>query len=713
MSINAMMQSGLSALLTNQVALRTTSSNISNVNNPDYVRRSVQFETQTAGDLLGGVQIGAVQRAVDVFLQSQRLGTATEAGRADAVAAALDQLQRFLGRPDQASNPAARLAAMGAGYAQLMVDPASALQKSEIVGDMRAFASSVTDLAGRIEAQRAQADADYAQAVERLNDLTRRISDLNRPIQAATISGDLATPLRDERDAALRELAGLLDIRVSEDASGRTIVTTPSGLTLVSDGSAEASYSAAGAASYSVFYADGTVIRRNPATGAQIGPTETLERHVQGGTLRGLLDLRDSILPRLGEQLSALASGVAEAVNAAHNASSAWPAPRTLEGSDTGLLASDSLGFSGRASVAIVDSAGALIRRVDIDFDAGAIAVDGGAPSGFGATVGGFVSALNAALGPAGSATFAGGRLTLAASAAGSGVAVGQDPAVPATRAGRGFAHAFGLNDVFSVARGPAVPTGLAAADAHGFAAGQSVQFAVRAPDGSIAARIDYAVGGTTIGDLVAGLNAAAGSAGTFSLDGQGRVSFAPSASGGALEVVVDSTRRGATGATLSSLFGLGRSTSLAPAETLAVREPIASRPALLATAQLDLRPTSTAGSIVLASGDNRGVQALIDAQGARAFPAAGFAPAGAFTPREYGANLLAEIGQQSARASSAASDAGALKGEIDRRAAAREGVNLDEELANMMVYQQAYNAGARLITTAQKMMDELLKLAG
>ena len=55
--------------------------------------------------------------------------------------------------------------------------------------------------------------------------------------------------------------------------------------------------------------------------------------------------------------------------------------------------------------------------------------------------------------------------------------------------------------------------------------------------------------------------------------------------------------------------------------------------------------------------------------------------------------------------------DAISLKSEVEERAIQHEGVNLDEELAAMMMFQQAYNAGARLITTAQKLMDELLDL--
>ena len=41
------------------------------------------------------------------------------------------------------------------------------------------------------------------------------------------------------------------------------------------------------------------------------------------------------------------------------------------------------------------------------------------------------------------------------------------------------------------------------------------------------------------------------------------------------------------------------------------------------------------------------------------------------------------------------------------------EGVNLDTELEKMMVLQQAYNAGTRLINVSQQLFDTLFKAVG
>ena len=45
MSIEGILNSGVSAILTNSAALRVTSNNIANVNTPGFVRRDVQQQT--------------------------------------------------------------------------------------------------------------------------------------------------------------------------------------------------------------------------------------------------------------------------------------------------------------------------------------------------------------------------------------------------------------------------------------------------------------------------------------------------------------------------------------------------------------------------------------------------------------------------------------------------------------------------------------------
>lgn len=711
MSINAILNNGLSALLANQAALRTTSSNIANVNTPDYVRRTVQFQSQNAGGVLAGVEMSSVRRSVDQFLAAERWSAASSAGANDASARFLDQLQKTMGGVADRRDPASRLAAMSEGLAQLSADPTSLTARASLIQKMKDFTQGISDLSASVQDLRAKADAEIGDAVTRVNGLVDRIAALNAPIQRATLQGDSASALTDERDAAVRELASLIDIRVDQGSTGRINVTTPTGFTLVSEGTAEATHIDLSAVSAETVFSGMSVVRRNPLTGVQIGPAEPFERHITGGALRGLLELRDVTLPNIAAEIGALAASTAEAYNAAHNASSAWPAPAALTGRDTGLLATDSLGFTGKTSLAVVDAQGKLVRRIDVDFSAGTLSVDGGAASAIGGTIGSFTSALNTALAGAGTASFTNGTLALSATG-GNGIAVSQDAANPSSRAGRGFAHTFGLNDVFVSSVPTSFATGLQAGDAHGFTPGQTVDFAIRNATGEIARRFTYTVSGTSVGDMVSGLNAAAAGAGTFALDAQGRVSFTPAGgSGNRLELEGDVTTRGGTTMSLSKMFGLGQNYQMAQGAGLGVRSTVAGNPGALALAQLDLSPTTAIGDVVLASADNKGVLALQAAGNSASFPAAGFASARVGSLAEYAASLVSGIGQRSAAASDRAMDALSLKSEIEERAVQHEGVNLDEELAAMMVFQQAYNAGARLITTAQKLYDELLTL--
>ena len=78
--------------------------------------------------------------------------------------------------------------------------------------------------------------------------------------------------------------------------------------------------------------------------------------------------MRDQVLGGLSQTLGNLAQQTAVAFNAQANANAAYPPPTSLTGRDTGLLSTDSLGFTGKTTIAVTNASGNLVSRVDVDF---------------------------------------------------------------------------------------------------------------------------------------------------------------------------------------------------------------------------------------------------------------------------------------------------------------------------------------------------------
>jgi O6-methylguanine-DNA--protein-cysteine methyltransferase len=76
-----------------------------------------------------------------------------------------------------------------------------------------------------------------------------------------------------------------------------------------------------------------------------------------------------------------------------------------------------------------------------------------------------------------------------------------------------------------------------------------------------------------------------------------------------------------------------------------------------------------------------------------------------------YGA-LAARLGNpRAARAVDAAETDRAMVEELERRMAEISGVNMDEELARLVLYQQAYSVSARIVQITDELFDELMSI--
>ncbi|MDB5734295.1 MAG: Flagellar hook-associated protein FlgK, partial [Alphaproteobacteria bacterium] len=457
-----------------------------------------------------------------------------------------------------------------------------------------------------------------------------------------------------------------------------------------------------------------TIQDTNPQTGQAIGSPQALDPHLDGGSLKGLIDMRDQVLGGLNQTLGNLAQQTAQTFNAQSNANAAYPPPTSLTGRDTGLLGTDALNFSGKTTLAVTDASGKLVSRVDVDFSAGTLSVNGGAAQSIGSTVGSFTTALNSALGGAGTASFANGQLAISATG-GNGVLVQDDATTPSSRGGAGFSQFFGLNDLFQSQVPTITATGLSASDSSGLAAGGKISLSLKGPDGDIAKNVSITTtAGQTVGDVVNALNTALGGAATFTLGSDGAITTTNSAlySGYAVNVTADTTSRGTTGMSFSTLFGLGANAQSAQANNFAVTSAVTNNPARVGFAQPTLTGTSVAGDTIVSAGDNSGAIALQNAlTTTQHFKSAGGIAAQASSLSDYAATFYQNISTQSNNVTANQTTQDGRLSEAQARLSSDSGVNLDEELMSLSSYQQAYSAGARMLTVVDQLYQTLLQI--
>ena len=165
----------------------------------------------------------------------------------------------------------------------------------------------------------------------------------------------------------------------------------------------------------------------------------------------------------------------------------------------------------------------------------------------------------------------------------------------------------------------------------------------------------------------------------------------------------------------LAQYFGLNDlvgPTGSAPT-ALAVRSDILSDPSRLSSAMLDVDPGPPLAARLGGTGDNRGAQALAAAldQPVTLVTDPAIPASRTISPKSYAAEIVAEAATSASRASDAAASDKAASDTLGARVASVSGVNIDEELSKLILYQKSYAAAARIISATSDLFDKLLAI--
>lgn len=702
MTITSIINNSLTGIFTSQAALKTVTDNVSNVNTEGYARKVVRLDPKITGAQGAGVEISSVERVVDKFLEKSTYATKADASRYELENRFHARMQAILGRPDVNSSLSGKINDVFSSMSELALNPLSTILKESTVTTINSFGDELNMIADNIQSMRLDASTKIGETIEKINSLIKRVDYLNPLIIKETVTTGNAGSLIEQRAQALSELSELIDINVVEVGNNKIDITTKSGLSLLGNVRRELQYNTPGLVSSATPFPPITVHDVDPTTG-NVTPTGlTLDGNVSSGQIYGLMNLRDVELVAMSEELGALGAAVMQEFNRVHNENTAAPAPNNLTGINTGMLATDPHRFSGESTFAITDASGNLVNSVTIDFGV------------TGPNFSDVIAAVNAGLGGTGTMALNDGVLSFTAANAAHGVSISQSEANPSDRSGKGFSHFFGMNNLVEAREMGIYKTGVNPTDAHGLVGGSTITLEIKGEGGIDLSNYTYTVtAGQTYNDILNDLNSSSlGAYMNFSMSADGEFVSTPNAGYPAarLHVKSDSTSRGTTGVPLSDFLGMDSRYKIDSAFDFKVVDRINSDVNLLSLARFD--DTALVGGTAISFGDQRGVVALQDIENSTInIAAAGGLNQFNSTLGQYAAAVLADFGFRAQLAENFGEDSNVLLGEITQRIQSISGVNVDEELSNMIVFQNAYSSSARMLNVAKELYDELIGL--
>lgn len=304
------MSTGISGLLASQIALNTTSHNISNVNTAGYTRQMTDFGAripQRYGPAFigSGVDLVGVRRLYDQYLTGQvREGTSAQS-RLVALSDLSSRIDNLLADSSTGLQPA--LDRFFAGVNDLANHPADTATRQALLGQANALSTRLHTLSGRMESMGRETEQRIGDEVSQINQLGASIARLNIDIQRAEAGGAPPNDLLDKRDELVRQLSEHVGISVVPQDGNQLNIFIGSGQTLVLGGTA------------STFKA---VQNSYDATRTDIaGPGGTvITSQVSGGSLGGLLDFRRDVLDPSRNALGRAAVALATTFNEQHRA---------------------------------------------------------------------------------------------------------------------------------------------------------------------------------------------------------------------------------------------------------------------------------------------------------------------------------------------------------------------------------------------------------
>lgn len=303
-SLNA----ALSGLKAAQSALNTVSTNIANASTPGYTRKILPQETVLIGGMGVGVKTGGLIRNVDTTLLKDIFKQTSVSQGALVKQTYLDRIQDFHGASEAEQALSAKLGRLEDAFANLSASPNDSLLLSQVVNAATTVANSFNDFSELIGDLRTQAETEISTYADEVNIQLEKIAALNIQISNQYHAGQSTADLEDQRDIALRAVSEYMQVSTYVNQDNVMVVSTKQGQLLADTSAQRLVFSQNVNMSATDYYPGGNLsgLHINNAGGIEITSTAI------GGKIGALFAMRDTTLPTYQAQIDELAQKMAE-----------------------------------------------------------------------------------------------------------------------------------------------------------------------------------------------------------------------------------------------------------------------------------------------------------------------------------------------------------------------------------------------------------------
>lgn len=238
MAVNTLLGIGNSALFANQTALSVTGNNVANVDTEGYSRQSVRFDDlrpQDArpGQIGQGVYAAEVYRNFNRFVENSFLNRFTQQQRWSEQSTILQSVQSIFNEANT-DGISAQLATFFASWSKLAGKPEDEASRQNLLTQADNLAKLLRNANDTLANVQSEMDDYINQSVTQINTYLENLRKINKQIASSYVEG-VNTPnsLYDERDKLVRKISELIDVRVVDNGPRDFQLFTASGQPLL------------------------------------------------------------------------------------------------------------------------------------------------------------------------------------------------------------------------------------------------------------------------------------------------------------------------------------------------------------------------------------------------------------------------------------------------------------------------------------------------